>query len=103
MFPILEIDPQELRLHLQNYILVDVREPHERQGPEGYIQSSLLVPLGEKLVHFLTTADPTHPYLFICRAGVRSHYACAMAQTYGFLKVYNLKGGMIAWNQHHKD
>lgn len=94
----IEISPQDLHLQLNNYMLVDVREPHELVGPEGQIEGVILAPLGPTLFRFFETADPTQAYVFICRSGIRSAQACELARACGFEKVYNLKGGMLAWN-----
>lgn len=102
MFEILEISVNGLQQHKDPYILVDVREPHELLGPDGQIEGILLMPMGTRLAHFLITADPHQSYVFICRSGHRSRQACAIAHTYGFHKVYNLTGGMVAWNKHLK-
>lgn len=99
MIPILEINVSDLALVRHQHILVDVREPHELRGPEGQIDGVILAPLGEGLTQFLASADPSQSYVFVCRSGQRSAHACATAQAFGFPKVYNLRGGMIAWNQ----
>lgn len=98
MNPILEITAEDLQNHQRPYILVDVREPEELTGPEGCIEGVILTPLGPALVSFLESADPAQDYVFICRSGVRSGKACALAHACGLQKVYNFKGGMIAWN-----
>ena len=36
-------------------------------------------------------------YFIYCRSGNRSGQACRYMATQGFGKLYNLKGGMIAW------
>ena len=97
MVPVPEIDATELRRDKNKYTLVDVREPHELSGPEGQIEGATLAPMGSALAHFLRSADPDQSYVFICRSGHRSVQACAIAHAYGFRKIYNLKGGMLAW------
>lgn len=92
----LEITVEKVHAHKDQYILVDVREPHEL-GPEGKIEGVAVATLGPDLGRFLTSADPTKEYVFICRSGCRSGQACEVAHAYGFQKVYNMTGGMIAW------
>jgi rhodanese-related sulfurtransferase len=99
MFQPLEITVDELKNSRDKYILIDVREPDELKGPEGQIEGVILATLGASLTHFLDSTDPTEEYIFICRSGVRSASACEIAHSYGFLKAYNLKGGMLAWNE----
>jgi hydroxyacylglutathione hydrolase len=37
--------------------------------------------------------------VFVCRSGGRSGRATAYARDNGFTSVYNMKGGMLLWNQ----
>jgi rhodanese-related sulfurtransferase len=37
--------------------------------------------------------DPSQPVLFLCRSGVRSHYAAHVAALSGFTKAYNVLEG----------
>jgi rhodanese-related sulfurtransferase len=39
------------------------------------------------------------PIVFICRSGARSARATAFVQEHGFMDVYNMKGGMLRWNE----
>lgn len=98
MVTLLEIDPMDVKKN-QDLILVDVREPHELSGPEGHIPGVISAPLGTPFAQFLTSADPDQSYVLICRSGYRSAKACEIAQVYGVPKVYNMRGGMLAWNQ----
>ncbi len=98
MNEILEMSVEEVNAEKDQYILVDVREPHELNSPLGHIEGSILATLGLDLIRFLETADPHKDYVFICRSGYRSRKACEMAYERKILKAYNLKGGMLAWN-----
>ena len=44
--------------------------------------------------------EPYHgrPIIVVCRAGVRSTTAAAMLYGLGYERVYNLKDGMVDWN-----
>ena len=94
-----DITIEDVQLHREKYILVDVREPQELIGPEGHIEGAILATLGLALTHFLEFASPDKEYVFICRSGVRSGKACELAYGHGFTKSYNMKGGMLAWNE----
>ena len=98
MLNILEISVEDLKTHQEEYILIDVREPHELTGPEGQIDGVLRATLGSELAVFLESTDPSQKHVFICRSGGRSGQACEIAQSYGIRQAYNLKGGMMAWN-----
>jgi rhodanese-related sulfurtransferase len=81
--------------------LVDVRTPFEL-ATVGRIEG---VPLVEwprdcddeaidRFVHELrATVDRAKPVLFICRSGVRSHYASHVASAVGFERAYNVLEG----------
>jgi adenylyltransferase/sulfurtransferase len=77
------------------FVLVDVREPHEFQI--GRIPGSVLIPLGEvpKRVNELNTADEIVVH---CKSGMRSAKAADFLRQSGFKKVKNLKGGILAWS-----
>jgi glyoxylase-like metal-dependent hydrolase (beta-lactamase superfamily II)/rhodanese-related sulfurtransferase len=80
-------------------LILDVREPSEYDGELGHIAGSLLIPLKE-----LSARTPEleqyrgRPIIVVCRAGVRSTTAAAMLYGLGYERVYNLKDGMVEWN-----
>jgi sulfur dioxygenase len=80
-------------------LVVDVREPEEFVGELGHISGALLVPLDaleHRLPKLVGYAD--RHVVAVCRAGARSATAAAMLRRAGFGHVYNLAGGMLAWN-----
>src|SRR5258706_660929 len=94
-----EISAQELKQkfdHKDNFVLLDVREPHEYQIAK--IPGSKLIPLGEvmKRARELDTADDIVVH---CRSGARSAKAIHELQKLGFKRLKNLKGGILAWSQ----
>jgi rhodanese-related sulfurtransferase len=93
-----DISVIEIKKNQDEYVLIDVREPYELSGSEGFIEGSTLIPLSQGLGSFLLSADPEKKYIFICRSGYRSTQACALAHTQGF-QAYNMAGGMIAWRE----
>ena len=78
--------------------LLDVREPHEHAAfniggqlmPLGLIQSMQL----EEIEHL--KEEVVYVY---CRSGNRSGQACLMLEPCGFTQVYNVVGGMLAWQE----
>ncbi|MFQ5777717.1 MAG: molybdopterin-synthase adenylyltransferase MoeB [Terriglobia bacterium] len=93
-----EIEPVELKRKLdvgEDIFILDVREPHEYQicHLNGY-----LIPLGEvpKRVHEL---DSARTIVAHCRSGKRSAEAVDFLRKAGFRKVWNLKGGILAWSE----
>jgi sulfur-carrier protein adenylyltransferase/sulfurtransferase len=92
-----EMTPRELKARLDKgddlYIL-DVREPHEFQICH---LNGNLIPLGElpRRVHEL---DSSREIVAHCRSGKRSADAVEFLQKAGFRKIWNLKGGILAWS-----
>ncbi|MGC2329997.1 MAG: molybdopterin-synthase adenylyltransferase MoeB [Candidatus Acidiferrales bacterium] len=92
-----EITPRELKSRLDRgddlYIL-DVREPHEYQicNLNGH-----LIPLGE-LSRRVNELDSSREIVAHCRSGKRSADAVEFLQKAGFRKIWNLKGGILAWS-----
>jgi molybdopterin/thiamine biosynthesis adenylyltransferase/rhodanese-related sulfurtransferase len=92
-----EITPRELKARLDRgddlYIL-DVREPHEYQicNIGGH-----LIPLGE-ISHRVHELDSSREIVAHCRSGKRSAEAAEFLRKAGFRKIWNLKGGILAWS-----
>ncbi|HWG59760.1 MAG TPA: molybdopterin-synthase adenylyltransferase MoeB [Candidatus Acidoferrales bacterium] len=92
-----EITPRELKARLDRgddlYIL-DVREPHEYQicNLGGH-----LLPLGE-LAQRVHELDSSREIVAHCRSGKRSAEAVDFLTKAGFRKIWNLKGGILAWS-----
>lgn len=78
--------------------LIDVREPAEFVGELGHIPGSTLWPLAT-IPEKLGELPKDQTVVFVCRSGARSARAAAFAQQNGFDHVYNLKGGMLRWNE----
>ncbi len=93
-----DIDPRELHEKLNQVVLVDVRQPEEYQGDLGHIPNSILIALDE-LPEKFEQLPRDRSIVFVCRSGVRSARAAAFALEMGITDVYNLKGGMILWNE----
>jgi rhodanese-related sulfurtransferase len=85
-------------LNLKDISLIDVRMPDEYTGELGHIERTQLSTLGPELETFLKTANKEVPMIFVCRSGARSGKATATALALGFANVYNMEGGMLAWN-----
>lgn len=80
--------------------LIDVREPHEFTGELGHVPGARLVPLG-MLPAVVGDLDRERATLVVCRSGARSSRAIGELAKQGFRHLYNLRGGMLAWNEAH--
>lgn len=80
-------------------LLIDVREPGEYHGPLGHIGGSILLPLRELAARASELESHRgRRIVAVCRSGVRSTTAAAILYGLGFERVYNLKDGMVDWN-----
>ena len=62
----------------------------------GHVAGAKLIPLGQ-LAQRVSDLDPEQPVAVICQSGSRSESAAALLAQKGFKKVYNVLGGMSAW------
>lgn len=78
-----------------DYTLLDVRQPGEYR--ESHIPGAKLIPIADigARIDELDTRKPTIVY---CAIGGRSRVAAQMLAGKGFREVYNLSGGIKAWN-----
>ena len=81
----------------KNYILVDVRTPEE--FGEGHIEGARNIDVqnGETFDAEFNKLDTKKTVLLYCRSGKRSRKAADKLEAMGFRKVYDLKGGFLAW------
>ncbi|MEM1325208.1 MAG: rhodanese-like domain-containing protein [Bacteroidota bacterium] len=99
----MDIDVQELKEKLDRedeFIFLDVREPHEY---EEYNIGATLLPLGDvpsKLGEYEDAKDKE--IVIHCRSGARSAMAQRLFQQAGFSNVRNVKGGVLAWKEQHE-
>jgi rhodanese-related sulfurtransferase len=86
------------RLINQDALVLDVREDSEFSA--GHIPNSRHIPLAQ-LGNRIKELEKfkSKPILINCRSGNRSARACGMLRKQGFENVYNLAGGMTAWEQ----
>ncbi len=99
-----ELMPDELRQFMartkeKQYVLIDVRQPEEYAV--AHIPGATLLPLMELESHlFDLPAD--RQLVFYCRSGARSEIAAALAAEAELSEhaIYNLIGGMLAWDGH---
>lgn len=101
----LTVDETATELESGDVLLVDIREPGEREQT-GSIPGAVEAPRG--MLEFW--ADPTSPYhreefqpdrrvILQCASGGRSALAAAMLQEMGYTNVAHLDGGMNAWKE----
>ncbi len=94
------VGPQEatLLINHEDAVLLDVRESGEYRN--GHLPGAVEAPLGElesRIQRLEKYRD--RPIIVYCASGNRSASACARLRKHGFEKVYNLRGGLAAWQR----
>ena len=96
--PFVDVDPAFVSAHRDEVALIDVREPQEFTGELGHVPGATLVPLAT-LTDAAASWDPLRDIVLVCRSGGRSARGAMELVKRGFRRVYNLRGGMLAWNE----
>ena len=77
------------------FVLLDVRQPEEYEAE--HLPGAKLIPLAD-LGARLSELDPEKPAIVYCAIGGRSRVASQVLAGKGFKEVFNLSGGIKAWN-----
>jgi len=84
-----------------NGLLLDVRT--EGEYAEGHLEGSTLINInGPDFQQKIKELDPETPVYVYCRSGARSGNAAKIMKQLGFKTVYNLEGGILAWQRSGK-
>lgn len=88
------------KMNSSDVVIIDVRDLHE--FIKSHVEDAINIPLG-KLEEQLPSLEKhkTHPLIVICQTGARSASACKTLTKAGFEQVYNLTGGMQAWEDNN--
>ncbi len=73
--------------------VVDVREPREFSA--SHLPGAMNIPVGQ--LHSRIGSLPKGRVVFVCRSGVRSLTAAALASRAGVEDIAHLEGGLLAW------
>lgn len=98
-----DVTPQEAYTSIQenqdnpDFVIIDVRTPEE--FTEGYIEGAINIDFySETFADELDILDKNKTYLIYCRSDNRSGRALPLMEELNFREVYNMTGGIIAWN-----
>jgi adenylyltransferase/sulfurtransferase len=87
---------QERERGERDFLLVDVREPAEREIVD--IDGSVLIPKNDFLLgSALEQLPQDKPVVFYCKVGNRSAEVLAVAKGAGFANAQHVGGGVVAW------
>ena len=78
-----------------NFIIVDIRD--DASYDESHIPGAINIPLNE-LGYGMFGLDKTKDIIVYCFVGVTSEVACQILVNAGFKDVYNVTGGIKAWD-----
>ncbi len=94
-----EITPKQAKELLESgeAVLLDVRTKEEYG--EKHVEGSINIPLNELEARIHELKGKKVIILCFCRSGNRSSVACEMLRAHGFSNIYNVKGGIIAWEK----
>jgi sulfur-carrier protein adenylyltransferase/sulfurtransferase len=91
-----EVDPHEVADHLDQYSVLDVREPDEYE--QGALPNAIHVPRGQ--LEFSIEgrlANKNAPIAVYCAGGTRSAFAAKTLQDLGYTDVVSVAGGFNKW------
>ena len=94
------VTPEEMQtiLHSEDVQLIDVRTPEEYS--DGHIENSQNIDFksptfGEDIL----VLDKSKPVIVYCKSGKRSGNSSKILMKAGFIKVYDLEGGILEWKE----
>lgn len=87
-----------LMINREDAVVVDVREPDEYA--KGHVPNAKPIPVGQIDKRLSELAKyKEKPIIVMCGSGNRAPSACGTLRKAGFTKVFNLAGGLSAWEQ----
>ena len=104
-----DVTPQEAKAMIDgnaDLIVVDVREEQSEYCdedplppvPPGHIPGAFNYPLASGVLEErYTELPPDGEIMVVCRSGHRSHQAAVFLDSKGYLYIYDMSGGMSAW------
>lgn len=94
-----DIEPQMLEVNQSLFWVIDVRLREELSGDLSAISDSENIPLMD-FIELAPAIPKEEVVVLVCRNGWRSAKAAAFLASLGCKEVYNLKGGLLFWNEY---
>ena len=96
----ISLDPYYFHLQYlkeDSVLLIDVRQSFEYRA--NRIKDAVNMPFSDYLRKMSDTLSKNYALFVYCDDADRSKTACGICYDLGYRKVYNLKGGLIAWRR----
>jgi len=84
-------------LNHENAIMIDMRS--DKDYRDGHIVNALHAPSDNNDISAQLNKYRDRPLILYCRSGQQSVPVCGQLRKQGFEQVYNLKGGVLGWQQ----
>ena len=92
------ISPTELNKVNKDILLIDVRTPEEYAS--GHLENSVNIDYkADNFKDLIGELDRDQEVYVYCKVGGRSGRSAKILEDMGFKKVYDLKGGILAWEK----
>jgi len=88
------VELAKLKENGESVRVIDIRQPAELNS--GIIPGAEALPM-HTIPLRMSELNREEKLIMVCRSGARSAQACMFLQQQGYDKVYNLRGGMMAW------
>lgn len=100
-----DLSPEEFKQKLESeeVVLLDVRTPVEAKINSIEGASLIDIKKTDSFIEGIAALDKSKTYFVYCRSGARSGQACNYMAQQGFEKLYNLEGGILAWEMEFPD
>ena len=93
---VIEISPSEFKEKSINHTIIDIRTPYEFK--QGYIKGAININYYDRnFLDNFKNFDKNEPIFIYCRSGSRTSSASRKLVKLGFLKVYDMQGGISNW------
>jgi len=94
-----QIEPGEATrmVNHENAVIVDMRE--DKDYLDGHIVNAVHAPSGSESIVKKLEKYKERPVIVYCRSGHQSSGYCNRLRKQGFTSVYNLAGGILAWQK----
>ncbi len=96
------ISPQEFNKTLDNITPIDIRTPQE--FAEGHLKNAVNINFYDpNFIKKMNNFDKTKKLYIYCRTGNRTGSASRKLKKMGFIKIYDLQGGILNWRKNNME